>query len=77
MPFVHKDFLLTTKVAAAPRLAKSSISPEQPGDVRYKDRRLIALYFDLSSMPVEATAILSTSKLPAFSTVAFHSHGPR
>ena len=44
---------LTMKVAAAPRLAKSSISPERPGDVRYKDRRLIALYFDMSSMPVE------------------------
>ena len=44
---------LTAKVAAAPRLAKSSISPEKPGDVRYKDRRLLALYFDLSSMPVE------------------------
>src|SRR5882724_8970427 len=44
---------LTVKVAPAPRLAKSSIAPERPGDVRYKDRRLIALYFDLSSMPVE------------------------
>jgi VWFA-related protein len=44
---------LTAKVAPAPRLAKSSIAPERPGDIRYKDRRLIALYFDLSSMPVE------------------------
>ena len=44
---------LTAKIAAAPRLAKSAIAPEKPGDVRYKDRRLIALYFDLSSMPVE------------------------
>lgn len=43
---------LMTKVAAAPRLAKSSIAPEKPGNVRYKDRRLIALYFDMSSMPV-------------------------
>ena len=44
---------LMTKVAAAPRLAKSSIAPEKPGNVRYKDRRLIALYFDMSSMPVD------------------------
>ena len=43
---------LMTKVAAAPRLAKSSIAPEKPGNVRYKDRRLIALYFDMSSMLV-------------------------
>jgi VWFA-related protein len=44
---------LTIKVAPAPRLAKSAIAPERPGDIHYKDRRLIALYFDLSSMPVE------------------------
>src|SRR5579862_7102546 len=27
----------------------SQIQPEAPGDVRYKDRRLMALYFDLSA----------------------------
>ncbi len=33
------------------RLAVSQIAPEKPGDVRYKDKRLIAMYFDLTSMP--------------------------
>jgi VWFA-related protein len=33
------------------RLAISQIAPEKPGDVRYKDRRLISIYFDLTSMP--------------------------
>src|SRR5581483_6490412 len=28
------------------------ITPERPGDIRYRDRRLIALYFDMSAMPV-------------------------
>lgn len=28
------------------------IAPERPGDIRYKDRRLIALYFDMGAMPV-------------------------
>jgi VWFA-related protein len=28
------------------------IAPEKPGDIRYKDRRLIALYFDMGAMPV-------------------------
>jgi VWFA-related protein len=28
------------------------ITPEKPGDVRYKDRRLIGLYFDMGAMPV-------------------------
>lgn len=35
------------------RLAVTQIAPEKPGDVRYKDKRLIALYFDLTSMPPE------------------------
>lgn len=42
----------TAKVPAVPRLAHSSIAPEKPGDIHYKDRRLLALYFDLSSMPM-------------------------
>jgi VWFA-related protein len=40
-------------VAAIP-LAKyphSQITPEQPGNVRYRDRRLLAMYFDMSAMP--------------------------
>lgn len=33
------------------RLTRSQISPEAPGDVRYRDRRLLALYFDMTAMP--------------------------
>src|SRR6185437_11329607 len=33
------------------RLGVTQIAPEKPGDIRYKDRRLIALYFDLTAMP--------------------------
>lgn len=32
------------------RLALSQIAPESPGDIRYKDRRLLALYFDMTAM---------------------------
>ena len=32
-------------------LARTRISPETPGNIRYKDRRLLALYFDMSAMP--------------------------
>src|SRR5206468_10834119 len=28
------------------------ITPERPGDIRYRDRRLMAMYFDMSAMPV-------------------------
>src|SRR5262249_41248576 len=34
------------------RLTRNQISSEPPGDLRYKDRRLLALYFDLTAMPV-------------------------
>ena len=33
------------------RLVHSQIAPESPGDVHYKDRRLLVLYFDMSAMP--------------------------
>src|SRR5271157_283394 len=36
---------------AAP-VTRGQIAPERPGDVRYKDRRLLALYFDMSAMQV-------------------------
>jgi VWFA-related protein len=37
---------------ALPKLARTEISQEKPGDVKYRDRRLLALYFDMSAMPV-------------------------
>src|SRR5580704_1592495 len=33
------------------RLARTQIAPETPGNVRYKDHRLLALYFDMTAMP--------------------------
>jgi len=38
---------------AAPRPPEEQhqISPSAPGDIRYRDRRLLVLYFDLSAMP--------------------------
>jgi VWFA-related protein len=33
------------------RLPRTQIAPEQPGKIRYSERRLLALYFDLSAMP--------------------------
>jgi VWFA-related protein len=35
----------------APLVAKKAIVPSSPGQVRYKDRRLMVLFFDFSSMP--------------------------
>lgn len=50
--------LLDTPDAATPALPpvrpamKNQIAPEPPGDVRYKDRRLIVMYLDMTSMPM-------------------------
>ena len=44
----------TTAVVAAPmaKLPRSAIAPERPGDVHYRDKRLLALYFDMVAMPI-------------------------
>ena len=33
-------------------VTRNQILPETPGDIRYKNRRLLALYFDMTAMPV-------------------------
>ncbi|MBZ5727502.1 MAG: VWA domain-containing protein [Acidobacteriia bacterium] len=39
--------------AKADPVVRTQITPESPGDIRYRDRRLLALYFDMSAMPVQ------------------------
>lgn len=34
-------------------LTANQIAPEKPGDIKYKDRRLMALFFDMTSMPID------------------------
>src|SRR5450759_3255489 len=58
---------------AVPGVTAHQITPEKPGDIRYRDRRLMAMYFDMSAMPVpdqiraEAAAMkfIRTQMLPA------------
>ncbi len=49
----------TGATAAPPRLIEplkklphSQIAPEPPGSIKYRDKRLLAMYFDLTAMPV-------------------------
>jgi len=45
------------------QLARTRISPETPGTVRYKDRRLLALYFDMTAMqPADQLRALSAAE---------------
>lgn len=39
------------KVTIYDRLARTRIMPEVAGSIRYKDRRLLTLYFDMTAMP--------------------------
>jgi VWFA-related protein len=42
----------TQRIQAVPRLSRTQITSYKPGDTQYRDRRLLALYFDLTAMPV-------------------------
>jgi VWFA-related protein len=45
------------------QLARTRISPETPGTARYKDRRLLALYFDMTAMqPAEQLRALTAAE---------------
>ena len=58
--FEYQELATTPEVAANAqseqihiydKLRRTQISSEAPGDNRYKDRRLLAVYFDMTSMP--------------------------
>jgi len=44
-----------------PKLPKSHIAPEAPGNMKYRDHRLLALYFDMSAMPPGDPCVASPS----------------
>src|SRR5262249_44350573 len=41
-----------TALAKVQPVTRNQIAPEPPGDIRYRDRRLLVLYFDMTAMPV-------------------------
>jgi VWFA-related protein len=48
------------------RLARGQISAETPGEVKYKDKRLLALYFDMSSMANDADQLRALTAAEKF-----------
>jgi VWFA-related protein len=38
---------------AAEPVVRTEIAPERPGDLHYRDRRLMVLYFDMGAMPIQ------------------------
>ncbi len=43
--------VMTTLSAPLKKLPEAQISTEKPGDLKYQNRRLLAMYFDMSAMP--------------------------
>jgi VWFA-related protein len=67
LPSAHSDVPLTPSgsedITVYNRLARSQIAPESPGNVRYKDHRLMALYFDMTAMrPADQLRALSAAE---------------
>src|SRR5262249_48646194 len=56
--------LVAEHVEPLKKYPKSQISQESPGSVKYRDRRLLAMYFDMTSMPEpdQARALESAKK---------------
>ncbi len=51
------------RVIPVPKLTTTQIAPEAPGNTRYRDRRLLALYFDMTAMmPPDQLRALNAAK---------------
>ncbi len=59
LPAARPALQQRTQVAAAPPapavkpLTAIEIAPEKPGDLRYRDKRLMVMFFDMTSMPIQ------------------------
>jgi VWFA-related protein len=43
----------TPAADAVKPVTRNDIAPEKPGDVKYQDRRLLVMFFDMTSMPIQ------------------------
>ncbi len=61
-----------SKVQPFARLAHTQIAPEPPGETKYRDRRLLALYFDMTAMqlPDQVRAFAAARKFVKFQMTA-------
>jgi len=62
-----------TEVAAAAQpaakpLTAVEIAPEKPGDIKYRDKRLMVMFFDMTSMPIQDQMRAQSAALKFLST---------
>ena len=48
-----KTETIKTEAPEAPKVTATAIAPEKPGDIKYRDKRLLVLFFDMVSMPIQ------------------------
>jgi VWFA-related protein len=52
-PQTKTETVKTEAKKEAPKVTSTAIAPEKPGDIKYKDKRLLVLFFDMVSMPIQ------------------------
>src|SRR5215469_9729304 len=52
-PKIQRATAAVPSLGAVQPLTTLQIAPEKPGDLKYRDRRLMVLFFDLTSMPIQ------------------------
>jgi len=52
-PAPKEDAKPAEPAAIKAAVMNNGIAPEKPGDLKYKDRRLMVMFFDLTSMPIQ------------------------
>lgn len=50
------------------KVTANEIAPEKPGDIKYKDKRLMVMFFDLTSMPIQDQFRAQTAALKFLKT---------
>src|SRR5579871_1433681 len=52
-PAVKEETIAKPAEPAVKSVTANQIAPEKPGDLKYKDRRLMVMFFDMTSMPIQ------------------------
>ena len=53
----------TPKAAIPAAIAAPPIAPEKPGEIKYRNRRLMVMFFDMTSMPIQDQIRAQTAAL--------------
>ncbi len=64
----RKQVATAAPAPAVKPLTAVEIAPEKPGDIRYRDKRLMVMFFDMTSMPIQDQMRAQTAALKFLNT---------